>query len=148
MSDLIITVTTSDRVVTLSQPNFIITVSDTGRQGPPGPIGAPGGSSLIKVQFTFTDGPSLIILPVSDGVTVVDSEVVIETAFDDVAATLSLGSVADSSLILSTNENKPSDIGNYGNQENFKFAITEQIRLYINPGTSTQGSGHVLISRI
>ncbi len=137
------------KVVTVRDSKATITISENGRQGAPGPAGPSGAGSLfLKVQFTYTDGPSIIVLSVTDGDTIVDSEVVIETAFDDVAATISLGSVADSSLILSTTENLPSALGNYGNQNNFKFALNEQIRIYINPGTSTQGSGHVLISKI
>ena len=143
-----ITIFDNGDTVTLYDTRPQLVISSTGTPGPKGDKGDPGTSSFIKVSFTFTNTPSIIILSVVDGDCIVDSEIVIETPFDDPAATLSLGSVANNSLILSTIENRPTIADNYGNEENFKFAISEQIRLYINAGASTQGAGYILISKI
>ena len=87
----------------------------------------------------------MIVVSVSPGDFIIDTELVIETAFDDASATLELGTFADTDLILTSSQNAPYQVGSYGTQCNFDFSVADSIILTLNPGTSTQGSGYILL---
>lgn len=98
-----------------------------------------------KVPFTYNTPSPLTVIAVTSADAIIDTELVIETAFDDPAATLQLGTFADIDLILPTNHNNPTQVGSYGTQCNFYFTVPDSIILTISPGTSTQGSGYILL---
>ena len=100
----------------------------------------------IAINFSFNSGTPMILLNVPPGLWVEESGLVITDDFDDPLATLEIGTVATPDLLLSALENAPSVIGDYFNDEKFKITLSEILRLTINPGTSTKGSGTVFLT--
>jgi len=109
--------------------------------------GASANANLkgVVIPFAYNTASPLTIAAVVNGEAVIDSEIVIETPFDDVAAVLDLGTVASPSALIPAADNDPQNLGNYGSDENINFTGPETVRLTISPGASTQGSGYVLV---
>jgi len=99
----------------------------------------------IKFPFTFATPTPQTIYTLITGEMITDTELVIETVYDDNAATLSVGIFANVELMIERKGNNPKKLGNYGNDENFEFGVDTAILLTLSPGASTQGSGYVLI---
>lgn len=129
-------------VLELENEAIVLELDGGGPQGIPGPAGSPH----IIVPFAFTD-TSIILLVTVPGDFILDTELEVLTPFDDPAATLSIGTAGDNNLVIDTSENLPGTVGNYGTQENFEFLASETVRIFISPGTSTQGSGRVTLSK-
>lgn len=98
-----------------------------------------------KFPFTFLSATPQTVYTLLTGELITDTELVIETVYDDNAATLSVGVFADVELIIAIKGNDPQKLGNYGNNENFEFSVDTAVVLTLLPGASTQGSGYVLI---
>lgn len=99
----------------------------------------------IKVPFTYNN-PSpknVAIVPANAVVSQVD--VIITTPFNDANATLSLGTVANTSLLLNTTDSKPNIAGTYAAMPGQLFLSDTWAVLTINPGSSTTGSGMIVI---
>jgi hypothetical protein len=99
----------------------------------------------IKYPFTFLSATPQTVYTLITGEMVTDTELVIETVYDDNAATLSVGVAVDVELIIAIKGNDPTKLGNYGNNENYEFGVDTAILLTLAPGASTQGSGYVLL---
>ena len=113
-----------------------------------GPCSGNGGggtsdSEIVQVNFAYDTPSPFTLTSVSAGDSIIDTELEIETEFDDPLAALQVGTFADLGLIIPTGFNNPQECGNYGNQENFSFTMSETVILTIAAGTSTQGSGRV-----
>jgi len=128
-----------------------LVISGSRSQGPPGEPGIPGpAGDIFRINFAFDDGFALSLIPLEPGELIIDTELVIEIPYDDPAATLQLGLLnsPNEGIIFKTNQLDPSDAGQYRNPEHFSSPISEQVVLRNLPGTSTQGSGYVLIAKI
>ena len=99
----------------------------------------------IKFPFTYLSATPQTVYTLITGEMITDTELVIETGYDDPNATLALGVFADIQLIIAIKGNNPNKLGNYGNNENFEFLVDTAIILTLVPGASTQGSGYVLL---
>ena len=111
------------------------------RQVNPGP--APDGGVLVP--FNFSDASPLIVTNIKASNIVRDAELVIETGFDDPLATLSLGTAAAPGAILSTDKIIPSVVCTFATDENYVASVDETVILTLSPGTSSAGSGYILI---
>jgi len=109
--------------------------------------GAPVGpnTKIEIVQFAFNDGSPKTIATMSAGQAVIDSEVVITDIFDDVAATLALGTSGTPSALLGTGDIDPTSLDTNGSDTNITFSGADTIVLTITPGASTKGSGYVVL---
>lgn len=102
-------------------------------------------TETVEVPFAFNTASPLAIRSMVAGETVINAEIQIITTFDDGAAALDLGTVATPGLIIPAANNIPGTVGVYRNDVNFPFAAPANVRLTITPGTSTQGSGIVVM---
>jgi len=99
----------------------------------------------IKVPFQYNNASpkNVAIIPASAVVSQVD--VIVTTAFNDANATLSLGTVANANLLLNTTDSKPFYTGTYAAMPGQLFLSDTWSVLTINPGSSTTGSGMIVI---
>jgi hypothetical protein len=103
------------------------------------------GSRYVKVDFAHdTASPLLITVQEADEI-LIQATVVLETAFDDAAATLDLGTVATPGCIFDTTELKPEKTGEFLSQATLTATLATTIQLVITPGTATQGDGYVFL---
>lgn len=101
---------------------------------------------FLKVDFAHDTSSPLFIAIQATNELITESVVCVSTAFDDVAATLALGSVGDPTLIFDTTELKPKRIAQFESDEVISAAVATTIQLVITPGTSTTGAGFVLLT--
>lgn len=107
-----------------------------------------GGAGTLpqEVSFEFDTASPLTIFNLLSNDLIDKSEVTITEPFDDPSATLELGTVANPDLIFSTSQIDAQAVGDYVCDKNIKITTNETMRLNINPGSSTQGKGFVLIT--
>jgi hypothetical protein len=96
-----------------------------------------------RVPFTFISG-SLVLQQVFPGDIIDSAWVLIDTPFDDPAASILLGTTLAPGLIFGLGDVTSSVVDQYANQAVTEFALTEFLVLTISPGASTQGSGRVI----
>jgi hypothetical protein len=111
--------------------------------------GGPSSSGIVagKADFTFATGSpmTLLLLMVADVIDV--CAIIVETPFNDPAASVQLGTVAAPGNVFGPGETSLAEAGaQYNTQAKVKVTLAEVLRLTINPGVSTQGSGTVLFS--
>jgi len=99
----------------------------------------------ILFPFDFTTPTPQTIYTLIAGEMITDVELVIETIYDDPTATLAVGVFADTNRMIATWGNDPTALGNYGNNENYQFAVNTAVILTLAPGASSQGDGYVLL---
>jgi hypothetical protein len=97
--------------------------------------------NTIEVRFNFGDASPKPITTVPANRVIRTVSITLITAFDDVAATLSV-----SPPLLEVTDVLPSVIGTYSTTPGVQFGSPTLVELFITPGTSTQGSGLVSIS--
>lgn len=124
-----------------------ITHPDPGRWLPVPAPAVPGtaGVECARVAFTFASASPVSLLSVGADDIVIDVEVVIETAFDGTAPTISVGDTSDSDEFLPLGQADPKTIGNYGSDTNKVYTAGDSVRLFLDPDGSTVGSGYVLV---
>lgn len=102
-------------------------------------------TQTVEVAFAFNTASPLTIRSMVAGETIVNAEIQIDTVFDDPAATLQLGTIAQPGLIIPTGNNIPTSTGVYRTDLNYPFTAAANVILTITPGVSTQGSGLVVM---
>jgi len=103
------------------------------------------GMDGVTATFTHTDGTLDIgdILPV--GAIVLSSKIVITTAFDGTAPTLTIGTTLSSDAVQTTALNDPTTVGTYANELAWTIDGDRQLEIDIVPDGSTQGGGVVVV---
>jgi len=124
-------------VLNLVNRPFVLKLVHKGIQG------APAGPTIVN--FSFDSASPLVVLPLAAGAVVLDVMLQIITPFDDPAATLTLGTAADASRFLGSGDNLPGQAGGYGDDLPQYFTASETMRLFISPGSSTQGTGKIIV---
>jgi hypothetical protein len=99
----------------------------------------------IKVPFNYNDISPKNVATIPANAVVSEVLMVITTAFDDVNSTISLGTVADANLLLNASDSKPNIIGTYASMPGQLFPSETWVVLTIEPGSSTTGSGMIVI---
>lgn len=97
-----------------------------------------------KVSFAFNTGSPLSLGLVYAGQILDRASLLITTAFDDLAATIQLGTSGTPGLIFGPTGAKPSVAGQYEHVALIPFAVNDVLQLLISPGASTQGAGFLL----
>ena len=99
----------------------------------------------VYVAFSYTDSSPIAVTVQAAGELIVETDVVITTAFTDPAATLLLGSPATPGLVFDTNEVKPKKVGQFHSESIVTAVGATTIQIALSPGTSTAGAGFVLL---
>jgi hypothetical protein len=118
----------------------------TGAAGVTGATGATGASSdetVGKVPFTFTGG-TMLLQALVPGNLLDRAAVLIETPFDDPAASVTLGTSTAPGLVFAPGDIDVTFPATYDDSALFPFNIPDLLVLSIHPGSSTQGSGILL----
>ena len=111
------------------------------------PVGQKLKAVSETVYFTFASPSPLTLVNLKAGDIIDEADVVITTAFDDIAATLEVGTVAIPGLVLPTNKINPTVLDRtFTSSVKHEIGLAEILRLTITPGTSTQGAGFVLFT--
>lgn len=99
-----------------------------------------------EYPFNYGDATPKNLLLIAANKIIEEVSIIIMTALDDPAATLSVGDAGDVNRLLATTDNIPSQAGTYTVAPAYKYGVNTQTTLSITPGTSTQGSGLVVIT--
>lgn len=109
------------------------------------PPPATPGENWIAADFTFSDVSPKKLFTIPTNYRIITAQIVIQTVFDDATATLTVGTLASPSLFITATENDPSIVGENESNRYLLTTVDTDIYLTINPGTSTQGVGTVLL---
>ena len=101
-------------------------------------------SKKVCIAFTYTTISPLTIYYTAVGDAITGARVHIETVFDE-ASTVSIGHSGSQVAILDTTENFTTEEGDYECTRFMPYSGSDAIKLYINPGASTQGAGYVIL---
>lgn len=101
---------------------------------------------FISLDFTYSDASPIDFGTLAADEVIVDSDIIIDTPFDDPTAILTLGLTSNTGNILPSSAIDPTVAGTYNSSENFVISGSDSVRLQIVPGTSTQGSGKVIVT--
>jgi len=155
MTDEIVVVTVeTDAVVTTQTTTLVSTAIETveiAMQGPPGIQGIPGGpagaaTAIEGERFAYNEVSPILYLSVPANKLVLECRVIIETPFNGVGATLSIGDSANPESLLSITQNNPFEVGGYYTTPLKSYLVDTELQLFMNPGTDpSQGSGRFFI---
>jgi len=108
--------------------------------------GGGSGNVIAERPFSWND---VNILPIDTAVNerVIRVLLLIDTAFDDPTATLSVGDTGNTVRLQNTSENLPSVGGTYMSMPNYRYLVSTAVNLYISPAGASQGSGIVYLLR-
>jgi len=107
--------------------------------------GTEAGNVVASRAFTYDDVNILPIGTISGRILRV--LVVIDTAFNGVSASLSVGDTGNTVRLQNTTENLPSSAGVYWSMPNYVYNSGTTVNLYITPGSSSAGIGIVYLLR-
>jgi len=107
------------------------------------PAWTDAGSTEVSFNYGDATPKNLVLVPANTVVTGVS--IIILTPFDDPASTLSVGDAGDVQRLLATTDNSTSVAGTYSTEPAYKYTMSTQLTLSISPGTSTVGSGIVIV---
>lgn len=97
------------------------------------------------VSFAYNEASPKTIITLPATTRIVSAQIIITQSFDDAAATLTLGDSGDPDRLMEASENDPASSGEYEASRFYELPAPTTIELTINPATSTQGSGQVVI---
>jgi hypothetical protein len=102
-------------------------------------------NGFIKVPFQYNDvsPKNVAVIPANAVVSAVD--VIVTTAFNDNSATLSMGTMANANLLVNATDTKANIAGTYAAMPGQLFLSDTWTVLTINPGSSSTGSGMIVI---
>jgi hypothetical protein len=98
----------------------------------------------IVKEFDYTD--SVISLGyVPKGLSVSNVVVEILEIFDDILSIITIGDSIDQSVLMDASSNDATNLGTYSLGSNYSFNDDTEIFVYINSGSSIQGSGTIRV---
>lgn len=143
----VVVVRERSRVETVVTERAPVEIVQRGRQGPPGPAGTSGDGLLPAVNFAFGDASSVVVTTTADdSVEVTRLVLEIETPFNGTGATISVGTLAQPTLLMTTEQNTPYIAATFDLAPGVELSPSTGIYLTINAGTASQGSGKLVIS--
>lgn len=104
------------------------------------------GAGQHRVDFDFRISGSVKITPLAKGKTVLSATVVVSIPFDDNGSTMSLGTTNDIGAIFTSSQISPNFEATYRSEHPIIMQKAQDILLTINPGSSTTGSGYVVVT--
>ena len=123
---------------------------EIGTQGPPGvpgPMGPAGAAGPIAATaFAFGDVSPIAFVTVPAGKLVLEVHVIIETPFDALDASISVGDAGNPLSLMNPNQINPNEAGSYQTNPLTSYLIDTELFLYFTPGTDPQaGAGRFFI---
>jgi len=109
---------------------------------PPAPPIVIGSEVAAAVPFTFLNGTMVFGL-IAAGSIFTCVQIIIDTAFDDPAATIAFGFSGSLGRLLSVSDTKLNRIGQYGSDELVRLNVGDLLLLTVQAAGSTQGEGRV-----
>jgi len=107
--------------------------------------GTGGDTNVIYLPFTFGSASPQVLGSLNTNDIVMNCEVVINTAFNDASAQLNVGTPATPEAVMPATDIAPGYAFPYGTDDNYIASTIETLNLYIAPGSSTMGSGYILL---
>ena len=107
-----------------------------------------GGSSdttVIYLPFIFSSTSPQVLGSLNTADIVMNCEVSIDVAFNDLSAQIHVGTPAAPQGIMSTSDIDATATYTYGTDENYIATVPETLNLYLSSGSSIMGSGYVLL---
>jgi hypothetical protein len=141
-------VNNSDIAAELARLEQILTALRVGAIGPDiDPT--PGGNELaVGFHFTFATSSTIVLGAILAGTTLRDAAVLIETPFNDPAASLQLGTSSDHTLLLGSSDSKLSLAGSYTTEAFVVVGAPDVLLLNLSLGVSTVGEGYVFFRQL
>jgi len=102
-------------------------------------------ASQITSSFNSGDASPWVIATLPAGSIVTGCSMILDEAFDDPSATISVGTAGDHNQLLATADINPMLAGTYSSDIGYKYNTDTEIMLYITPGISTTGSGVIVL---
>jgi len=102
--------------------------------------------NTLSKQFAYNTASPSLLGNILVGSTVTSVDVVVTTAFDDVASTVSVGTDADPLQFMTTDMVYTDEEATYINDQKQTVITTTAAKVFISPGTSTQGEIAVTIT--
>lgn len=102
-----------------------------------------GGGSALTAPFTFASGSPVVLQAVAPGQVVTRALFVVETAFNDPAAYVELGTTTTPSSVFAPGNVDLAIEGQYETDLLTTFTIPDVFILTLSPGASTEGTGSV-----
>jgi len=103
--------------------------------------GSASGGIALTAPFTYATSSPEVVQAVVPGQLITRAVVVIETAFDDPAASVTVGTTANPDLIFGPGDISTNTTDQYQEQDITPFNANDFLIITITPGTSTQGAG-------
>lgn len=122
--------------------NRLLEIRAAGVQAP----SAPANERTYCAMFDYGSGERVLIGPLLAGDMVLNASVVIETAFDDPATILALGTRSAPGRILAAADITPTLSSTYGSDEIVPILVPDMLMLQVSAGSSTRGCGRALVS--
>jgi hypothetical protein len=122
--------------IVLERP--IINISELGGLG--------GSSGDISRTFSFGDATPDLIGKVLNDLTISTCRVVIDTPFNGIGATVSVGTLSSPEMIMAQTDLLPSEVGIYESSPQMTNIVPQNFYIFITPGAgASSGSGRVFI---
>lgn len=134
-----------ENAIIVEENNEIVTIVEVGCDV----INTGGTNNFFKVDFSYDDPNIITLLVMQNGECITQAEIFIEEPFNDPLAELSVGTPLNNELFFAVDDICPNVQGfGVSNGNNEGFDAPDLINLYLDPGSSTQGKGHVLLTRV
>jgi hypothetical protein len=103
-------------------------------------------SGSVSIPFTYGDATpkNLIVVPANAIITEVS--IIITTPFNGTAGSLTIGDAVQFNRLMDSSDNTVYVAGTYSVDPGYKYNSSTQLLLFITPGTSSAGSGVILIN--
>jgi hypothetical protein len=105
----------------------------------------PNAEEVHTFPFAFNTASPATVFNIPAGARILTIGLQIGTAFDDPSATIKIGDAGQDDRLMTVAQNVPSEIGEYESNPIYQYVSATNILLTISPGTSTQGSGVVIV---
>lgn len=105
-----------------------------------------GGAEDIEIAFDYGDASPKALGTVPANKVIYSVKVILTTPFNGTGYSLTVGDAADNDRLVEATDTAPGTAGSYETNPASKYVADTEVLLYITPGTSSQGSGVVVIS--
>lgn len=98
------------------------------------------------IAFNYGDATPKPLVTVPANTVITSVSIVITTAFDDSTATLTVGDAGNTARLMNVSDSIANSTGIYTVEPVYTYMANTQLTLSISPGTSTVGSGLVILN--